>query len=149
MWYGQRPPWMQRQLTPGAGMPPDGRAPMPMQRPQIPTPHVASSNVPLSARQGDTGAGALSPAMMGLLQQLFAGRSPQNMQKPAGGAPENMPNIAMPPAMGPMSPEAAQRGGGMDNGQGAIPGGFGLLAQLPFLLRRGGVTGGGMVGGGV
>lgn len=140
MWYGQTSPWMRSRQTPGAGMPPYGQnMPMPMQRPQIPTPHVASSNVPLQSAQQGQG-GSMSRQLMGMLSGLLASRPETTGQKT--GVQENVFNPALPPQPAtPLPVDMAQRNGGAENVPG-MPGGidFGWLAR--FL----GGTGGGGIG---
>jgi len=137
MWYGQSSPWMRSRQTPGAGMPPYGQnMPMPMQRPQMPTPHVASSNVPMRPAQQGQG-GSVSPQLMGMLSGLLASRQESTGQK--AGVQDNAPNPAMPPQpMTPLPADMAQRNGGPENMPGGID--FGWLARL-F-----GGTGGGGIG---
>ncbi|HKV00424.1 MAG TPA: hypothetical protein VJR58_34305 [Vineibacter sp.] len=129
MWYGQTSPWMQSRQTPGAGMPPYGQnMPMPMQRPQIPTPHVAPSNLPLQSVQQGQG-GSVSPQLMGMLSGLLASRRETTGQKT--GAPENTFNPALPPQqVTPLPPDMAQRNGGAENAPGAASGIEGWLARL-------------------
>jgi hypothetical protein len=135
MWYGQPSPWMQRSKTPGAGMPPYGQnMPMPMQRPQMPTPQMAQSNVPLAQRQGQ-GQGqqqgaAMSPELMGMLSAIFA-TQPQGLVPTAGGRPV--------PGYGAVT-EPSVATGTMTGAAGSPAGGpsMGFLEQL---LRRFGSSG--------
>lgn len=139
MWYGQTSPWMRSRQTPGAGMPPYGQnMPMPMQRPQMPTPHIAPSNVSIQSVQQGQG-GSVPPQLLGMLSGLLTSRRESTGQKTGGQG--NVFNPTLPPQpMTPLPADMAQRSGGLEN----MPGGgidFGWLARL-F-----GGTGGGGIGG--
>lgn len=99
MWFNGQSPYMgmlsgmmgrgATPMTPGAGMPPQGNAPMNMQIPQMPTPQVAQSNVPIQPQgQGQQGQQPINPAQMGMLAQML---QQQTAQPASPGQPVGAP----------------------------------------------------------
>ncbi len=110
-------------------MPPHGpNTPMPMQRPQMPTPQVAQSNVPMRPPQQGQGV-SVSPHLLGMLSGLFG--APQETMGQKDSVLDNTPNPALPPQpMTPLPTDMMQRNGSLEN-MPATPGGIGgLLARL-------------------
>ena len=121
-------------------MPPYGpNTPMPMQRPQMPTPQVAQSNVPMQPPQQGQGV-SVSPQLLGMLSGLFGSSQGTSGQKDS--ILDNIPNPALPlqPAT-PLPADMMQRNGSLENvpgGQDGISTYLGMLRNAPWLLGIGG-----------
>lgn len=101
MWYGQPSPWRQRNPVPGTGMPPYGQhVPMSMQRPEMRPASALSSNVPLPQGQGGSRVGAaISPAMMGMLANLFSSSQAPTPEQAGAAAASTSTGGMFPPQM--------------------------------------------------
>lgn len=132
MWFGGQSPYMgmlsgamgrgAAPMTPGAGMPPQGNAPMNMQMPQMPTPQVAQSNVPVG--QPQQGQQPANQAQMGMLAQMLQQRTQQPTPDQASAAAIAAATGGMvPPQMMGQQAPPQQQGGAIS----------GLLRQLGIL----------------
>ena len=132
MWWGQVPPWMQgmgqgqqQGMTPGAGMPPYGRAPMNMNPVQMGPPGSIPGAPPVPPQQGQQ---SINPAQMGMLSQMLA----QQTQKPMAPQAQGSAVAGAGAAGGPLPGGAAATpaGGQLVPGQGVTPELLGYLRQV-------------------